>query len=247
MDINIYYQNILQGTVTYSHPTASTANQKIDIDLWSKVGAHIRCYVKYSNGNFNFCPYATYKARKIVILLESPHKNEFDQNFNPLVPLNGRSGKKFDNKIISQLQKWFNGIYISENSIFEIMLLNPVPYQTSLYHFISNKIPYQPLVGASSTIPVFKIDKKVRDKVWRLLFPLPCCENEMIIFLKNYNPDYIINCCTGKSTKYNTFGSLSKVRKTRNITSLKIITRISIFTNNLINNNYLEDAHPVSW
>lgn len=250
MDIEIFAKNNYLGKVAYNYPFQGIQNQKINICLWSKVRNWIRCYVVYINGNFSFCTYPSSATQKIIILLESPHKDEFDTNFNPLIPLNGISGQNFDQKILGQLSKWFQNIPIQDKEIFEIMLYNPVPFQTSLYHFLSNKIPYQPLVGAPTNITQITFDRTLRNNVWKLLYKLPCCEQYMIDFLKNYKPNYIINCCTG-SQALNTkiFRTNFKSKKFKKTNNLKAIVRNSLLNTVLQSKNifYMEDYHPLSW
>ena len=227
MNIDICCKGKLIKALSYTYPsTPQPPNQSIDISNWSKVRYATRCYMKYNYNSFSFIPYAEYSnSKKVVILLESPHKDEFDDNFNPLIPLNGASGRKFDSNIINRMNIWFSG-HIVENQIFEIILYNPVPYQTSLYHFLSNKISYQPLIGSPSVMPKIALDAKLRNEVWKALFNLPCCNRYFEYWLKKNKPDYIINCCTGiKGKNYLNFNIGIKYRRIQKSGNLKTIVR----------------------
>lgn len=182
---------------------------------------------------------------KIALLVESPHKDEFDGLFNPLCPLNGSSGRRFSNNIIGRLENWFNNSLIKDGTYYvEVRIINPVQYQTSLFHFLNGKIAYNTYGNFSYT----SLCSSLRDEVWRFLYQTCNLESDFIIRVRAYAPDYIINCCTGSSC-YKQFNINKKIRKApSNTRKLKALVRETLRVNGLINSGtYLECEHPVRW
>lgn len=128
--------------------------------------------------------------RSIVVVLESPHKNEYivtsQGELKPISPAQSKTGKSFDyfksffiDNIISSLNTIPDGVYC-------VVLCNPVQYQTSLHY----------LLGKSINAKITK-DFKVRDLrklVWHAIWD--SVDNDFIGRLKKYNPSVVINCCT---------------------------------------------------
>ena len=213
------------------------------IHLWPKVKDQIRGY--YEKGTNGFIPIQYNKKdkyEKIALIVESPHKDEFDNNFNPLCPLNGSAGKRFANNICNKLDTWFSNI---KNIKVEVMIINPVQYQTSLYHFLNGKISYN---NIKQSINYTKIDKDIRNETWRFLFNNCSLSNDFITRINTYSPDCIDNCCTGKVNSRTFVNPTSIVIKKKNIKSLKICVRNSIINSNkLTSTQYIEDTHPILW
>ncbi|ODJ59877.1 hypothetical protein [Brochothrix thermosphacta] len=131
-------------------------------------------------------------TRKIIIVLESPHVDEFSygknkkgvlNNIKAIAPAQGRTGKQ----IYNNLGNLFNQINCSladikpKESQFEVILINPIPYQTSL-----------------STLTSDKINMTLRDKVWKALwFNETNLQQNFSTLLKGFSKnDIIINACT---------------------------------------------------
>ena len=240
--------DIVLNQAIIGHVSTGNSNQveTANVDLWQIINDQIRGYYSWNGHTWECVPKPVNKAFiKIALILESPHKDEFDNNFNPLSPLNGTSTRKrFANKITAHLNKWFNNQVVSAGEAFEIKLINPVQYQTSFYHFLNGNIPYnQPL----QTYFYPKIDCKMRNNVWLLLFNQGKLSNDFINRMTLYNPDYIINCCTGKNYTTGSFLTVSAIK--RRVCSLpkatikQTIRNIQLLQNAL----YTEDKHPSIW
>ena len=105
----------------------------------------------------------------ILILLESPHEKEYSYengDLFPIAPAQGRTGAMINRNIVQIMNEILAIEKIDTKEIFEIIIVNPIPYQTSLHYFHR-----QAIKGG------FKI---LRDNVWRTLW-----ENE-IEFKKIY-------------------------------------------------------------
>ena len=58
------------------------------IDLWPKVLDQTRGYYNINPQSSSIIS-SSKSHKRMAIIVESPYKDEFDTNFNPLVPLNG--------------------------------------------------------------------------------------------------------------------------------------------------------------
>lgn len=242
IDIWLHHNNLAQ-VVQYSCNGLNSIENAY-IDLWPKVDDQIRGYYKYNHQSNNWksvpMSYTNNDVTRVALIVESPHKDEFDDIFNPLCPLNGVSGKKFSRKILSNLSIWFHNVSIS--SVVEIYIMNPIQYQASLYHFLNDKINYNRLINNKISLP--GINAKLRNEVWKILFNDPLLKGDFVDRITKYNPHYIVNCCTGKKV----YGIFCNPRKPRNnSTQLNSFVRRVLLAKNLIHGNYLEFKHPCVW
>ena len=180
---------------------------------------------------------------RLALIVESPHKAEFDSIFNPLNPLNGTSGTKFANDIYARLNTWLQNVNI-ENQIVEVKIINPICYQTSLYHFLNNMIPYNN--HQSGNIGYTRINKTLRNKVWDFLFNTCSLKTDFIKALQNYSPDFIVNCCTGTVVTPPITQASCQGSKPKDYVRLELLNNTLIKTNNGVF-NYFEDNHPSTW
>lgn len=117
----------------------------------------------------------------IVIILESPHKNEYDPITSMAIgPAMGRTGINFKNYFASKIQKSkiYQQICISQH---DIVLVNSIQYQCSLGYKLNGKGAYR--------------YKKQRDKNWLICFG-NSSSNDLIKRITAINPCAIINLCT---------------------------------------------------
>ena len=138
---------------------------------------------KFSGSRFNDFPTnIESELKSIVIILESPHKDEYDVNDMPIAPAQGDTGDQIEDKICEILNlALFDGVLSNEE--YRIILINPIPFQTSL--FMLHK---QSISGVYKTL---------RDKVWSALWSN--CEiykTEFVKLIQELNPIMLINCCT---------------------------------------------------
>lgn len=131
------------------------------------------------------------KAKNILVILESPHDEEYDNNFNPLQPANSSKGTGsnfFNNFTKHILPILCNSLKIKlyQKKVYRICFVEPVPYQSSL-HFIHK----QDLNSNKN-----KSFNKLRNEVWKSLFVF--CKDDFIKRIESYEPFIIINACTGE-------------------------------------------------
>ncbi len=161
----------------------------------------------------------------ILLILESPHKDEYDSNFDPITPANGKTGEG----IRDSIEKVLNDINVELIKLnkglidkYYLIISNPVPYQTSLNYFIGGEL-----------------NSDLRNKVWRKIWDK---KGKDKYFIKKkfedkiikYKPDLIINACTGGVDQY----SLQS----------RITDWIKGHTNTKISNIQLvKTYHPSTW
>lgn len=130
--------------------------------------------------------------KKIVILLESPHKSEYRSReiYDRLMPIGPAQGaSKLDAG--GAISNYLNDVivYINNNNNnnikdgkYIIVISNPIQFQTSL-----GFIHKQPLQGNI---------KDLRDNVWKAIWDIKDIKDDFIYRIKKYNPCLIINSCT---------------------------------------------------
>lgn len=111
---------------------------------------------------------------RIVIILESPHKDEYSKGI--AAPAMGKTGQNIEKYLLKILNKKIKKP--KENGKkYDVILMNAIQYQTS-----------------------FGIDTEYfRDRVWLTLWNKEGGREEFIEKLKGYKPDIIFNFCTNGS------------------------------------------------
>lgn len=159
-------------------------NTTVNFTNGQKVVDEIRGYLIYVNSSWCFIGYSQYKTiqrtnklKKLAIILESPHKDEYSSNFTPLRPANGKTGKGINTKLTGR--SFIANLNTSVD--YEVFLMNPIQFQCSCIHFIGNNA-----------------NSKITKQIFRALFNKKNgnLRSDFISRLKNYNPDFILNVCT---------------------------------------------------
>lgn len=125
-------------------------------------------------------PITTNKAN-IIMLLESPHTDEYAPDFTPLGPAQGETGMgihyHFTSHVLPMLTQ--AGLKLSTRREYSICLVNPVQYQASLGNILT------------------ELNGPLRDNVWLELWG--ACRQEFQRRLLTYRPVVILNGCTSKA------------------------------------------------
>jgi hypothetical protein len=109
-------------------------------------------------------------TRCLILILESPHKNEYINPCNP-IPANGQTGEN-----IRKFLKSIEALNASTHSEYGLILMNAIEYQCSL--------------GLDTSIH--------RSKIFRKTWRSGGRDNFLCRLKKTYkNDDIILNCCTG--------------------------------------------------
>lgn len=145
--------------------------------------------------NFNVDYYSTNTSRcigkiiksPIVIILESPHKYEFDPQGNPIGPAQYKTGKYFDEYFEELLEKSciYNALSGRKHAV---VFVNAVQYQCSLGKALS---------GYKN-----KKNREIRDKNWEQCFINGGCRTDLICRVNALNPAAVINLCTSNLRGY---------------------------------------------
>lgn len=162
-----------------------------------------------------------FQGDTVVLLLESPHKDEYDNCGRPIAPAQGRTGKnicKHLDKVLGEILR--SDIRQIQNGCnTRLILCNPVQFQTSLHMILDGKLR-----------PTW------RDKVWLALWDDPCIKQCFKGRMEMYNPNLVINACTGERTDPNQ----------SNMNSLKRKVNEFLLNCTSIGNVY-ETGHPSGW
>jgi len=129
------------------------------------------------------------KLPVIILILESPHKDEYDYtpNLTPKAPAQGVTGTQICEKFEKIINNHLDELELKDTE-YRILIINPIPYQTSLYHCHHNTLKNS--------------YKDIRDFVWKTLWEDGGYKSEFNKLIKKINPDIIINACT-KDLKIN--------------------------------------------
>lgn len=132
--------------------------------------------------------------QNLVLLLESPHKDEYSNFSVPLRPAKGLTGTKINNKFgmkINQNQGQC-AKFKNKSIIYKVFLVNAIQYQTSCYNTLSKLNGYQ------------QNWRVIRNCVFKKMW-----ENQPSNLQQNLNdritsinPSVLINCVTGGKNKY---------------------------------------------
>ncbi|MGU8577019.1 hypothetical protein ACV3RL_09880 [Clostridium perfringens] len=141
------------------------------------------------NSNYKEYPISHEKEIKsIVIILESPHKDEYlekDKHLIPKGPAQGKTGEGIKENILvllNELQQNYDLDF--KNGIYRVILINSIMYQTSIYSLHK--------VGLSENLKY----QKLRDNIWRQIWANKESKKLLNDRVKKSNPYLIINACT---------------------------------------------------
>ena len=178
--INKSVPNIIRYYVTMNENTD-------DIEINSILNK--KNFIKKSNYNDILLNEDTEINNSIALILESPHKAEFDYSNNDLIPISpaqGATGKNIENKLKELLMAIISDHQIDalQNGSYKIIIINPISFQTSLHFFHRRSLSDYHF-------------KKLRDKVWQKFWEEDAkYKSNLSKNLKRINPSLIINACT---------------------------------------------------
>lgn len=132
-------------------------------------------------------PFKVGGRKVILLLLESPHKKEFvfdEGRITPKAPAQGKGPGDAGGAIAKYLHLILKKTALPQGE-YSVIISNPVPYHASLGHFKSGKL-----------------DKNLRDHVWRKIWSLKNIQCTFKEKLRSYSPFMILNCCTTNLTRH---------------------------------------------
>lgn len=123
--------------------------------------------------------------RNIVVLLESPHKDEYtvtSDTLLPIAPAHGTTGRNIACHLCGYFDVRLNGVPDNYMNLHardsHVVICNPIQFQASLH------------AGG------LKLTAKSKVKVWERLWNVPGVQNDFLQRLIHYRPHVIINACT---------------------------------------------------
>lgn len=155
---------------------------------------HPKCLVAPCSNRYNDFPAAEPQGnfdRTLVIVLESPHEDEYLRNVGqPIAPAQGTTGRNLCRYLGEVLRSCPCLHRCIRTGSSRVILCNPVQFQASLVSVIDSGNEWG----------------KIRDAVWKTLWnyeldggPFPirdCFQNR----LSTYSPNFIINACTSTTS-----------------------------------------------
>jgi len=123
------------------------------------------------------------RSSSVAILLESPHRYEYNERYQPIAPAQGRTGEAIRNHVLTIINNKYREL-LTENE-YRVLIINPIPIQASLF-FLHG----QPLKNSYKTL---------RDNVWIGLWKnIPEFKTSLINIINSSNVKLLLNCCTSK-------------------------------------------------
>lgn len=156
-------------------------------------------FIDKKNTKFSKSKYAddiiseNYEDKTIVLLLESPHKDEYDSCNNAIAPAQGKTGENIDKNIITllrELESLNPGLF--NEGRYRFIICNPIQYQTSLYMYHKHELEDD--------------YRTLRNRCWKKIWRDENIQEDFKSRLDLYKPILIINACTSalqiKVTQY---------------------------------------------
>ena len=203
-------KNIFEKT-TYKENGEIEKRGKEVFDVWRyNINRNVNtgCYVLFNcvnnkkiseDNQYIDKPATEAKENVCLLVIESPHKDEYDENFNPIAPAQGKTGKNIENyfcEIINSSDESIKRVFCKKikkkdnqnkqesYEVMQLIICNPVQFQASLYelHQSENSWDYS----------------NFKDSIWRKLYNNDIGEERSFInrVNKTYKPKIIINACT---------------------------------------------------
>jgi hypothetical protein len=148
--------------------TLAVQNRKLNFS------ANPRDNINYQLDGFSFVSQKTYEERNLVVILESPHRFEYNASNQPLGLAMGKTGYLFFDMFENALSKSRMSI---KDGHYNVILMNAVQYQTSC--------------GLNP------INREIRDQNWLDIYDRYGGELNLKKRIYAIKPRYTINCCTG--------------------------------------------------
>ncbi|OYU82602.1 MAG: hypothetical protein CFE24_14770 [Flavobacterium sp. BFFFF2] len=127
-----------------------------------------------------------FKLIKVLLIIESPHKDEYDINFVPIGTAQGQTGRNISKNFYKLIQS--NKELEKLEKDFEVTVYNPIPLQTSMYEITKC------------------FDRNLRNSVWKYCWNAengPNFKSKFIEYIvENNDFEFIINACTNRLKKY---------------------------------------------
>jgi len=189
MNINFCGTN---STISLSKSTNIFANNLVNFSNGDLVVDEIRGYLYFNiaTSSWVFCGRQQNKFnyfKNLVIVLESPHKDEYSSQGIPLRPVNGITGLKINNKLADIINSK-PPVGINQNDVYCVWLVNAIQYQTSCHFQLSSFVGYS------------KIWHTLRNQVFKHLWKNESSyhlQQNLIARIGLIKPTLIMNCVTG--------------------------------------------------
>ena len=166
-------EHYVSGGATKPAPDQYVGELKVNNDEISFI-FHEKDTIDYDNMNYKFISGNRYLEKNVLIVLESPHRFEFDSQGNPVGLAMGKTGENLFSLFTQALKK--SKMHINNGS-YNVILTNAIQYQTSC--------------GLNP------LDRKKRDKNFLDIYKNHQGEEDFRKRIYTIKPKYTFNLCTG--------------------------------------------------
>ena len=188
-EVEVAY-NIADNEMAYFQDSAFTRtdeeNDRLYIEGIFGVDNRVRDFQRYkipqnADGRLpRHCDIPPDCGRHVVVLLESPHRDEYGGKGTamnqPIAPAMGKTGQRMD----EYLGALFRAIGAP---VCEVVISNPIQFQASLYVVHKNKI------GSSRK-------RHLTNTVWEALWNVKQIRSDFLRRIRSYRPCLVVNACT---------------------------------------------------
>ena len=133
-------------------------------------------------------PESEFVGESAVVLLESPHKDEFTCDFVPKGPAMGATGKNIRCGLAGAISR-SEPILGQLSSGTRVIIANPVQFQCSLR-----------VIHRNRSVPSCR-RLELKDSVWQAIWSVDEVRSEFIQRIRTYQPTKILNLCTKSNNK----------------------------------------------
>ena len=123
-------------------------------------------------------------CKTLIVLLESPHRQEFDSNLVPIGPAMGPTGRNLLDGLIDAIGR-SPAVCERIASGTRVIVANPVQFQTSLF-----------AIHRNDSVPKCR-RSELRNTVWTTIWSVEEVQKDFINRIRGYRPHTILNLCTG--------------------------------------------------
>lgn len=142
------------------------------------------------HSNYYDLPAANDGTSTLVVVVESPHKDEYcNGNLScPIAPAQGGTGYGIEHHL-SDIANLITCRVPNMGNEYRVIIANPIPWQASLSSLHEQSPRRSPW-------------KNLRDAVWKALWNIDSVKGYFLTRLNNYNPSIVVNACTGGKGRY---------------------------------------------
>ena len=136
----------------------------------------------------NCLPEPGFSGQTLVVLLDSPHRDEYGPGFTPSGPAMGTTGRNIRSGLVDAIRR-SAAVSVRIADGMRVIIANPVQFQCSLY-----------VIHRNRSVPSCR-RRELRDAAWHSIWSVDETRSEFIERMQTYQPATILNLCTDSECK----------------------------------------------